>query len=48
MKMERKVNEDQIAKLQYKLQRYKSMGCGTVCQSITAKIHKLQAQQING
>lgn len=44
MKTTNKNNESLIAKLQYQLQRYKTMGNGATCQTLNARIQKLMTQ----
>lgn len=45
MKTTIRTNENLIAKLQYQLQRNKSMGNGATCQSLNARIQRLISQQ---
>ncbi len=42
--MEKNVNVE-IMMLQYRIKRYQAMGKGAMCQSLTAKLNKLLAEQ---
>lgn len=44
METKKEMNRNEIEKLQYQLQRYKSMGFGPACQSINYKLYKLNRQ----
>lgn len=45
MKTRKETSRNEIAMLQYQLQRYKAMGNGAICQSISSKINKLITKQ---